>query len=65
MCWHSKSEEQAKILWVEDSTKGWIPYNQSVLAAADYRIENSSKGYATMQKLFKFGWKIVNEKEMK
>lgn len=61
MAWLSKNSDGTKILHLKllGSSK-WIPYTESSLRVPDYLISGGSQGYATMQVLFKRGWKLVS-----
>lgn len=64
IAWLSKNPEGTKILHLKlPGSQKWIPYTESSvksLMVPDYLIPRGSKGYATMQVLFKRGWKLVS-----
>lgn len=51
-------------LYIERDNGSWQHYSQHPLKVPDYQIRNGSKGYATMQRLFKAGYSTVNASEM-
>ena len=54
------TEGSEKILYINTGT-GWKPYTHpsfGKLRVPDYEIAGGSKGYATMQKLLKLGFKM-------
>lgn len=60
MCWMSIGNlpDREKILHLNINGV-WKPYSQTKVAVADYQIAHGSKGYSTMQKLIKQGWRLV------
>lgn len=61
MQWRSLSgtDKDEKILFINDSKFGWVPYYKSSLKVPDYNIPGGSKGYSTMQRLLKLGYTII------
>ncbi|HEY9853648.1 MAG TPA: hypothetical protein V6D28_29530 [Leptolyngbyaceae cyanobacterium] len=62
MCWlPSFGTNGAKILHLQTApNQPWRPYTAfPQIAVPDYREPGGSKGWATYQKLFKTGWKLV------
>lgn len=56
MRWQEPREGQPKILFIDEGD-GFVPYANCVYSVPDYPI--GSKGYATMQKLLKMGWRLI------
>jgi len=62
MCWLSPlGSNAAKILHLRTvPNQPWKPYTAFPhLAAADYNVPGTSKGWATYQKLMKAGWTLL------
>lgn len=62
MCWLSPlGSTGAKILHLRTApNEPWRPYTAfPQFAAPDYQVPKGSKGWATYQKLFKAGWKLL------
>lgn len=65
MCWKSKSENDTKVLHLRASSlEPWLPYtSHPKLMVPDYKVNGGSRGYATMQKLLKANWNLVQVHE--
>lgn len=63
MCWmaSSGSNNQTKILHLRlTPQEPWKPYTSfPQLSVTDYSVPRGSKGYSTMQRLLKAGWKLM------
>lgn len=62
MCWLSQlGDDGEKILHLRlQPNQPWKPYKAyPQFAVPDYQIPGGSKGWATYQKLFKAGWKLI------
>lgn len=58
MYWDSSTSN----LWVIDANHpSPVIYSNHPLRVPDYPIPHGSKGYATMQRLLKLGYELVNE----
>jgi len=60
MCWKASASTYGELVLHLYVDGNWKPYTQCPnYAIADYTVPKGSKGYATMQRLLKLGWKIV------
>lgn len=60
MCWKPQFESGGKNLLHLHIGNRWVPYTAAPqYAVPDHTVPNGSLGFATMQKLLRAGWKMV------